>query len=324
MNHTIFRANALLLLTALIWGFAFVAQRIGMDFIGPMLFNGIRFSIGVLSLLPLYWFRRNALRTLDKGTMPKFGGTGHRVSKQDPDRRRLLFVSVIAGLLLFAGSSFQQWGIVYTTAGNAGFITGLYIILVPMFGYFWGQKTGVSAWIGALIALVGLYFLSVGQGFRIGLGDGLELIGAIFWALHVHIVGHMARRFDILKVSIIQYLVVAILSLTTGLLTEPFEPAAIRLALPAILYGGVMSVGVAYTLQMLGQRHALASHAAIILSLEGAFAALGGMLVLGERLGVRGSIGAFLMLLGMLVSQLPQLIGQKHRKLIADEQGASS
>ncbi len=289
-------SNAILLLTALIWGFAFVAQRVGMSHIGPMLFNGIRFALGALSLLPLYLINRKKRRVK----------TGGGVQNARASRTDLVKIALLAGLVLFAGASLQQIGIVYTSAGNAGFITGLYIIIVPISGSLWRQRTPRPAWIGASLALAGLYFLSVKDGFSIGTGDLLVLLSAFFWAFHVHLIAHAAPRHSSITLSIIQYSMVAILSLLTALLTEPIDFSRLPGAVPAILYGGIMSVGVAYTLQVVGQRRAHPTHAAVILSLEGAFAALGGWLLIGETLSSRELIGALLMLCGMLLSQIPE------------------
>ncbi len=289
MDGNRFYSNILLLVTALVWGLAFVAQRVGMDFMGPMLFNGLRFSVGALSLVPvmLYFWIREAKKT----------PAGNRRSIKNS-----ILPGVVAGLVLFVGSTLQQTGIVDTTAGNAGFVTGLYVILVPIMGRLWGQKTELAAWIGALLAIAGMFFLLVKQGFVVNRGDLMVLFSSVFWAIHVHVVGHASRRHDPLFISLIQYLLVAGLSLLAALFFEPFEFSAP--ALPAILYGGIGSVGVAYTLQIVAQKHAHPSHAAIILSLEGAFAALGGWILLHEYLTPKELSGAGLMLVGMVVSQL--------------------
>lgn len=294
-QHTV--SNFILTLTALIWGLAFVAQRVGMEFIGPMLFNGLRFSLGLLTLLPLYWVGR-----MRRSRQPAAAAG----ATNSP--RSVWFWGITAGLALFAGSTFQQIGIVYTTAGNAGFITGLYIILVPIMGIGMGSRTGPLTWAAAGTALIGLYLISVKGGYLLALGDLLVFFSAFFWALHVHIIGFAASRFDVLMLSIIQYGVTALLSLAGGLLLEPVNFEAILNAGPAIVYGGVMSVGVAYTLQIVGQKGAHPAHAAIILSLEGAFAALGGWLILGETLSPRQMLGAGLMLGAMLAVQLAQLL----------------
>ena len=278
------RADLLLLLTAFIWGFGFVAQRIGMQHIGPFAFSGLRFLLGAASLLPLMWW-------LGRGR-PRSG-----------DRRTLLWGGLVAGAFLFIGASLQQVGLVYTTAGKAGFITGLYIVIVPLLGLLWGQRTRRDTWLGALLALIGLYLLSVSEDFTLAYGDLLELIGAFFWAGHVLVIGWLAPRCDVLALSFLQFLACGLLSLLVAAAIETTSVAAVLDSATAIAYAGVMSVGVAFTLQVLGQREAPASHAAILLSLEAFFAALGGMLILDESLGARGATGCALMLAGMLISQ---------------------
>ncbi len=288
-RHTL-KSDSLLLLTAFIWGFAFVAQRVGMDFVGPFGFNGVRFALGCGVLFPLLF--RNGIR-IDKS----------------PDKARGLFSSGIggglfAGLALFAGSSFQQMGMVYTTAGNAGFITGLYVVLVPILGMFMSHRTSPGTWIGALLAAAGLYLLSVTSRFTIAFGDLLILIGAVFWACHVHIIGWLSPRNDALKLAFIQNAACSVLSLTVAMLFEHNRMNDFLLAAVPILYGGILSVGVAYTLQVVAQKHARPSHAAIILSLEAVFAALGGWIILDEILTPRAMAGCTLMFCGMLASQL--------------------
>jgi drug/metabolite transporter (DMT)-like permease len=278
-------SNLILLLTAVIWGFAFVAQRVGMSFIGPFTYNGVRFALGALSLVPLLLL------------------TCRSAAPGSRSLRKVLPAGLLLGLFLFAGSSFQQVGIVTTTAGKAGFITGLYVVFVPLMGLLWGQRTRLFTWIGALLAATGLYFLSVSGDFTIASGDLLEIAGAFFWACHVHLISHYAKRIDPLALSVAQFVVNCLLSVLAALLFEHPQPAAIGQAWLPILYGGILSVGIAYTLQIVAQRKAHPAHASIILSLEGAFAALGGWWILGEMLTLRSLTGCGLMLSGMLLSQ---------------------
>jgi drug/metabolite transporter (DMT)-like permease len=290
MRQASLRADILCLITALIWGFAFVAQRMGMDHIGPMAFNGIRFALGAAVLAPL------ALRSMrypppapflagSKDGFPWLGG-------------------LVAGVVLFTGATLQQAGMQYTTAGKAGFITGLYVVLVPLLGLFLGQKAARGDVVGAVAAAVGLYFLSVTEDFTLAPGDGLELIGAIFWACHVLVIGWLSPRTRALPLALAQYAVCSILSLAAAFLFEETTWAGVAGAGWAILYGGIMSVGVAYTLQVVAQRDANPTHAAILLSFETVFAAVGGALFLNESLGGRGLFGCALMFAGMLASQL--------------------
>jgi len=291
------RSNILLLLTAIIWGFAFVAQRVGMNYVGPFTFNGMRFVLGSLSLLPLLWFN--------------YGRSGRALNV---DLWAALWGGIPAGLVLFIGATLQQVGVVYTTAGKAGFITGLYVVIVPLMGLLWGQRTGRRVWLGALLAVVGLYLLSVSEQLTIAPGDALVLIGAFFWAGHVQLIAWLTRKVDPLPLAFFQFVVCAILSLSVAALTEAVSMNDIVAAGLPILYGGVMSVGVAYTLQVVGQKGAHPAHAAIILSLETVFALLGGWLVLKEPLSLRGGLGSALMLSGMLVSQLEFRVDLLRRK----------
>ncbi|ASJ97041.1 DMT family transporter [Shewanella marisflavi] len=281
----------MLLMAAAIWGFGFVAQRLGMESLEPFAFNGLRFVIGALSLLPLIWIlkRRGRLKGVaDKDFL-----------------RQVLIGSLGCGGILFIAASFQQVGLLHTTAANAGFITGLYIVLVPVLGLFLKHSTGSNTWLGCAVAAVGLYFLSVGENFTIAYGDGLQLVGALFWAMHILAVDHFARRVAPVVLACGQFLVCALASFVVSLAMETTSMAGIQAAWGALAYAGLVSVGVAYTLQVLAQKHAHPAHAAIILSLETVFAAIGGVLFLGESLSGRALFGCGLMLLGMLISQLP-------------------
>ncbi len=300
MNSQTLKSNLLLLLTAIIWGSAFVAQRVGVAFVGPFTFNGVRFALGSLSLLPLILFfgnRSSVFRSRDGGS----------------DRGSLRVVmpaGLICGLILFSGASLQQVGLIYadTTVGKAAFITGLYIVLVPILGIFLKKYISLGNWLGAVIALAGLYFLSIKQGFAMSYGDLLELVGAFFWAAHILVIDHFTRKVDTLKLACTQFAVCGALSLGVALIWEPITAAGLRQAGIPILYSGLLSVGVAYTLQIFGQKHAQPAPAAIIMSMETVFAALGGTILLHESLGLRSILGCALMFAGMLLSQLQNLI----------------
>jgi drug/metabolite transporter (DMT)-like permease len=280
-----FKSNGILLLASLLWGLAFVAQRQGMLFVGPFTFNGLRFALGALSLVPLLFFMKPFFR---KGMIDK----------------HLLIGSVLAGVALFFAASFQQVGIIYTSAGNAGFITSLYIIFVPLFGFFRRQFSPGRVWAGALVALSGLYLLSVGDDLVMQTGDLLVFISAVFWAAHLVILSYLAAKHDFRLLAIFQYAFVATLSLGLAFAFETPSLPDVKLAAIPILYAGIVSVGIGFTLQVVAQRHARADHAALILSLEAVFAALGGWLILNEMTGWRGVIGCALMLLGVVLSQL--------------------
>lgn len=284
------KADGLLLLVAIIWGFAFVAQRSGMEAMGPFAYGAARFALGALSLVPVLIVQRRGAATT--GAQPRMSL-----------KARVLW-SVIVGVVLFTAASLQQIGLVHTTAGNAGFITCLYVVLVPIFGIFLGRATGRRTWIGAALALVGLYILSIGAGFTFAPGDLLEFMGAFFWAAHILVIAKAVSHVDAVELSIGQFATCSVLSLVAALMFEPNAFAGTRAALIPILYGGLMSTGVAYTLQVVAQRKAHPAHASIILSMEALFAAVGGVLFLHEPVTARLLAGGSLMLAGMIYSQL--------------------
>lgn len=290
-SATTIRTDGQLLLTASIWGFAFVAQRAGMDYVGPFTYNGVRFLLGTLSLLPLLFL---------------FSGKGlPRLSKS------VLLHGTAAGILLFGGSSLQQTALQFTTAGKAGFITGLYVVLVPIIGHFFGSRSDRGRWVGAFLAVIGLYLLSVTEGFRIAPGDGLVMLCAVFFATHVLYLSYAAPKLPALPLSTVQYAVTAVGSLLVAILFERPDLTSIYAAWLPIVYGGLFSVGIAYSLQVFAQRLAHPAHAAIILSLEGLFAALGGFLLLGEVLSPRSLLGCAVMLAAMLAAQWGHILKGK-------------
>jgi drug/metabolite transporter (DMT)-like permease len=338
MNKRAFRADLLLLLTACIWGFGFVAQRSGMEYVGPFTFNAIRFVLGSLSLLPLIIYRRRARkRAILKAIIAKAGPEPS--PKTPPETAFRAFFA--AGSVLFVAVAFQQLGIMFTTVGNAGFITGLYVVLTPIFGIFLKKKTGLPTWIGAVFTLTGLYFLSAaGHLDRINPGDIITIISAVFWALHVLLIDHLVRRVDPIVLSSGQFAWCGVLFFIAVFTLEPQVshwaaliapdyslqswqsfPALIAAlggavsgsaaapgfsllsAFIPILYGGLASVGIAYTLQVVAQRDAPPAHATIILCLEGLFAALGGIIILNEKPGAFTILGFVLMLCGTLITQ---------------------
>jgi drug/metabolite transporter (DMT)-like permease len=305
------RANAYLLVTAALWGFAFVAQREGMEHIGPFLYNGIRFALGALSILPIiYWLSVRGGKDAPDQTSNENGASSGR---------KLLLGGLLAGMLLFLGASFQQVGIVSTTAGKAGFITGLYVVLVPIFGLAVGRRTDRWVWTGAAMVFGGLYLLSITGGLSMSAGDFLVLVGAVCWAGHVLAIGWLSPGLDSLKLAAIQYAICSALSIGVALSTESIAAGAVGSAALPILYGGVISVGIAYTLQVVAQKHAHPSGASIILSLEAAFAAIGGWLMLGEELTARQLLGCVLMMGGMVVAQMP-MRAKKNDKGPADDE----
>ncbi|MDR0819419.1 MAG: DMT family transporter [Oscillospiraceae bacterium] len=292
------QANILLFMTALIWGIAFVAQRAGMDYVGAFTYGGARFLLGAASLIPVILiFERGAT---DRAKM-----------------RRSLLSGAVGGVILFSAVSLQQFGIVVTgSAGRAGFITALYIIFTPIFGMFFGRKCTVLTIIGAFFALVGMYLLSVTNGFgAIGFGDILLIIGAVFWTAHILFIDHFADNIYPVRFSMVQFLVCAALSLIGAFATETVTLQSIYDGRVSILYGGILSAGVAYTLQVLGQRNAEPSKAAIIFSLESLFSVIGAAILLGERMTPRGYAGCAFIFAGIIISQL---VKKPKREIKAD------
>jgi drug/metabolite transporter (DMT)-like permease len=281
------KANIILLLTAFIWGFTFVAQRASMLHVGPYLFNALRFTLGTLSLIPIWFFLKNR--------MERFKHTPLRTT---------LICGLFAGIAIFAGSSFQQVGLVTTTAGKSGFITGLYVIIVPVIGMLWGNYSGLNTWLGAFFSAIGLYFLCMTESLTISWGDTLTLFCAVCFAFHVILIAIFSQKNDPILLSMFQFAVCACLSLTVALCIEPFQIDGILNAGPAICFCGFFSVGVGYTLQVVGQLNANPTHAAIILCLEGVFAAICGWLFLEEQMTSRSISGAILMVLGMIISHI--------------------
>lgn len=280
-------ANVLMLITALIWGGAFVAQRTGMDAIGPLLFSGLRFSLGAAVIFPFLLYRRQTARV-----QGQFLDTG------------LLSAGLLLGLLVTLGINLQQVGLLFTKVSNAGFITGIYVVLVPILGLLFGLRAGWGIWLGASLTVGGLALLSIQENLSIASGDWLQLTSALTWALHVLALGYFAQRYDPLRLAFLQFVICALLSLVAAYLFEPILWPKIRQAMPALAYAGVLSVGVGFSLQAIAQRHVKPAHAAIILSLEGVFAAVAATLLLGETLSGRAYVGAALILTGMLIAQL--------------------
>ncbi len=298
MNYKEIKASFLLITAAIIWGFAFVAQRVGIQYVGSYTFNGVRFALGAFSLLPLILLDKRKKRN-DQPT------------KADSTDLSLIKAGGLTGTVLFIAATLQQVGLEETTAGKAAFITGFYIILVPLLSVFLKQKTNRSTWISAIIAIIGLYLVSVNEDAGISRGDLLVFISAFFWSIHIILISRFTQTNDILKLSFTQYIVCSIISLVVAGIIENIQLQSLLDAAVPLLYGGVASVGIAYTLQAYGQKYARASHAAIIMSLESVFALIGGYLILNEVMSVRGYIGCLLMFISVLLSQIGSLSIQK-------------
>lgn len=306
MKKQEYKASLLLLLAAVIWGFAFVAQRIGSKYVGSFMFNGVRFALGSLSLIPLIIY--SSKKGKDKITNED---AAISINAWKP--------GVILGCVIFLAASLQQIGLVETSAGKAAFITGFYIVLVPVFGIFLKHSIHRSTWFGVMLAIIGLYFLSVTETFTIATADIYEMIGAILWAIHILLIDNFTKKVDALKLSFVQFLTCSILSLIVSFIFEKNTLYGLSQAVIPILYGGICSVGIAYTLQVIGQKNARPSHAAIILSMESVFASIGGLIILNENLGSRGYIGCALMLAGVLISQYQSFSKQEELTMKNEE-----
>ena len=284
-------SNLLLLIAAIIWGCAFVPQKIGMSSIGPFWFTGIRFALGTLLILPLVFFENNT-RTL---------------SWKDWS------AGIVIGLILFGGINLQQIALKYATVANTGFITGLYVALVPILCSFFGHRYSSGVWTGIVMATAGLYLLSIHGSFDINPGDLLTLASAFFWAFQLIALSTFGHRLPSIRLALVQSGTCAVLSLAIAVVSEPISLDSVSNAGIPLFYGSVLSVAIGFTLQILAQRHIKATHSAIILSIEAVFAAFAGWLILNETLTLKASIGCALILTGTLLAQLSP---EKDRKKV--------
>jgi drug/metabolite transporter (DMT)-like permease len=285
----------LLLLAALIWGTAFVAQRISTETMGPFGYNGIRFALGSLSLLPLIAWQGRSVRTN---------------LKKAPPHLTLLTACLFLGFALFAGASLQQVGIIYTTVAKAGFITALYIVAVPIFGLFLHNPLRLSHISGCIVAIIGLYLLSVhGDMESLNYGDILELLGVIFWTMHILLVSRFVQYYPGIWLASGQFAACAFFNLLAVFISsEPLSWSIIMMTIIPILYGGLLSSGVAYTLQIVGQSRVAPTEASLLLSFEMIFSAISAYIILGETLTMREILGCALMACGIFSAQIPSRI----------------
>ena len=286
----------LLILTAMIWGFAFTAQSVAMDDIGPLTFSAVRSFIGAAALLPLLFCMKEE-PPAEKPTFP------------------LWIAIVICGLLFCCGTVLQQIGIMYTTVAKASFITATYLLIVPILGLFFGQVLKRNHIIGAILAMTGVYLLSVTEAFTIGLGDTLVALCAVGFSCHILFLDYAARRYSPIALAAGQFFVCGVISLAGALLWETISFTSLLHTWIPILYVGIFSTGVAYTLQIVGQRHLPPTECSMILSLEMVFGGLGGFLFLGETLTLRETIGVIAMTIGVFLSQIesPAVLALKKR-----------
>ena len=292
MNLTLkkWKSPLLLLLTATIWGVAFVAQSVGMDYVEPFTFNGVRNLLGALVLLPVI-----------------YGMSGKKAAAvEKKDTKTLWLGGVLCGLCLCVASSLQQIGIQYTTAGKAGFLTAMYIIMVPVFGLFLKKRCSPFVGISIVLATVGLYLLSIKEGFNIGKGDIYVILCAVVFSIHILVIDYFAPKCNGVKLSCIQFLVCGVLCSVIALVVEEPTISGILAAWLPIAYAGVMSCGVAYTLQIIGQKGMNPTVASLILSLESVISVLAGWLLLHQTLSAREIIGCAIMFAAIILAQLPE------------------
>jgi len=276
----------LLLSAALIWGFAFVAQVVGMDTVGPFTFNGVRFVIGSLALLPFLYFHRE-----EESPVPTSIPLGAAF--------------LMVGVPLFLGATLQQVGLQYTTASKASFLTANYLLMVPIAGLFLGQPLLRNHLIGAILAITGVYFISITDDFSISLGDGLMLLCALAFTVQIHMLNYLTRRFSPVLLSAGQFMVTGVLNLILAFLFEMPTLTGLQGAMWPILYTGILSTSVAYTLQAVGQKYMPPTEASMILSMEMVFGGLSGLLFLDESFTLRQTIGVIAMTSGVFLSQIP-------------------
>ncbi|MFR8065534.1 MAG: DMT family transporter [Acutalibacter sp.] len=293
------RGGAMLMLTALIWGTAFVAQSVGMDYLGPCAFTATRNFIGCVALLPVIALASR----LRSGAQPEEAAPA-------PGKKALFGWGAACGLLLGGATLLQQAGMQTASAGKAGFLTALYIVIVPVLGIFLGRRPGLKVWMGVVLALVGAYLLSVKGGAGIASGDLLVIASAVVFSLHILVIDSVPAGVDGVRLSCVQFLVAGAFALVLALFLESFTWRDILSAWVPLLYTGVVSSGVGYTLQILGQRTVNPTVASLILSLESVFAALAGWAILGQALSLRELFGCALVFVAVILAQLPSKKGR--------------
>lgn len=293
MNKFTVRQSLLLLLTATIWGTAFVAQSTGMEYIGPFTMNAIRCFLGGLVLLPVIFLMNRKKVAGDE-------------TKKTENNRTLCVGGILCGTLLCIASNLQQSGIKYTTVGKAGFITALYIIIVPILGIFARKKVGAKIWMGVVLAVAGLYLLCMKEGFSLTMGDSYVLASALFFSFHILVVDYFSPKADGVKLSCIQFFTCSILSGIGMVIWEQPQLSQILAAWLPICYAGILSCGVGYTLQIVGQKGMNPTVASLIMSLESVVAAIAGFLLLGQTMSGRELTGCILMFGAIILAQLPE------------------
>lgn len=308
-------SDFMLLAAAVIWGLAFVAQRVSGEYLGAFTFSGARFLLGAITLLPVIYFTE-ASKKRSKASLPndqvgqltasaELDGSEKTIDKKT-EKKNLLTAGAACGFLLFCGASLQQIGInMGSTAGKSAFITALYMVLVPVLGIFLRKKVLFPVWGCVVLAVIGLYLLCIKDGFTFQTCDAVVFIGSFFWAGHILTIDHFVSKTDPVKLSVVQFAVCSLLCWIAAFLVESPNLAGFRSALIPLLYAGILSAGVAYTFQAVGQKNADPTIASMLLSTESVFGVLGGAIVLHEILSGREILGCAIMFAAVLLSQVP-------------------
>lgn len=310
------KSPLILLLTAAIWGVAFVAQSVGMDYVKPFTFNGVRSLLGAVVLLPVIYIMQQRKNVVCREVLSEkavktelsdgVANIGESSERTDRNPRILWIGGISCGLCLCVASSLQQIGIQYTTAGKAGFLTAMYIVIVPILGLFLGKKCSPFVGLSIVLATIGLYLLSIKEGFTIGTGDIYVILCAVVFSLHILVIDYFAPKCDGVKLSCIQFFVCGIISTIIAFVFEKPEVSQIFSAWLPIAYAGIMSCGVAYTLQIIGQKGMNPTVASLLLSLESVISVLAGWVLLKQALSVRELIGCVIMFAAIILAQLPE------------------
>lgn len=295
------RSNVLLVLTAIIWGLAFVAQDVGMDYVGPFTFNAVRNILGGLFLIPVMYVLR---KENNVQAVEDTAGSVHKYT---------ILGGIFCGLALFVGSSVQQFGIMHTSVGKAGFITALYIIIVPILGIFLKKKVGLKVWTSVVIAVIGMYLLCVTEGVSVNKGDLLIVISSVAFSVHILVIDYFSPRAECVRMSCIQFLVCGVLSVVGMFLVEQPELTQMIAAWKPLIYAGVMSSAIGYTLQIFAQKETNPVVASLILSLESVFACIFGWVILGQVLSPKELMGCALVFVAIIVAQLPEKKSREQR-----------
>ncbi len=296
------RNSLLLFLTATIWGLAFVAQSVGGRQTGPFTFNGIRTILGGIVLIPYIMFNDR-----------KYKNNGNNEDKDKASLKTLITGGILCGIILCIAGNFQQMGLIYTSVGKSGFLTSLYILIVPVIGIFLKKKCPAKIWICILVAIAGLYELCLAgsSSFSFNKGDLMVMVAAIFFSFHILVIDYFTPKVDGVKMSCIQFFVCGIITVILMFVFEKPDPAALATVIVPLLYAGVLSCGVAYTLQIIGQREVEPTVACLIMSLESVISAIGGFLILGQKMTVNETFGCMLIFGAVVAAQIPSFSNNK-------------